>query len=158
VDGERPNLAGKSKNFESVVKLMRKKKDEPKKDDLKEIVDSLCTLDEASQWIEQHKEEYNLTEGLTTDTLKKACYQGRLKAVLKGRLYLTREQELREYLEKFDPKNKRERQPIKERTKQRRQAKAKTQQAPQEVIVSNETPTEPEPELISSASGQQTDL
>jgi|GEM_PF-2131408 len=96
-----------------------------KKDDLTEVVNSLMTISEASEWINIHREELALTRPINEDTLKKSCQKGRLKAVLKGRNYLTREQELREYLKNFDPKNKTERTPIKERAIKRRALKAK---------------------------------
>jgi len=95
-----------------------------KKIELSEVINSLMTLGEAQDWIEQHQEEFNLLKPISTDTLKKACLEGRLQAVLKGKLYLTRERELRDYLKRFDPKNKTERQPIKERAKRRREVKA----------------------------------
>lgn len=99
----------------------KKKSDKP---DLMEVVKSLMTLSEASDWITAHLEEYKLTKPINTDTLKKACLQGRLKAAQKGKIYLTREQELQDYLKKFDPKNKTERQPLQERAKKRREAKS----------------------------------
>ncbi len=99
----------------------------PKKKELSlsEVVASLMTLDEATEWIEAHKEEYGLARVPNTDTLKKACYHKRLNAVLKGRLYLTRETELREYIKQFDPKNKTESKPVTPRTLQRRATKEK---------------------------------
>jgi hypothetical protein len=99
-----------------------------KKEDLTEVVDSLFTLIEASQWIDQHKDEFNLVKAPNKDTLKKACHDNRLTAVLKGGLYLTREAEIRAYLKNFDPKNKTESRPLKERAlKRREQAAAKAQ-------------------------------
>lgn len=108
-----------------------------KKSDLQEVVNSLLTLNEASDWVGQHLEEYNLTKPINIDTLKKACLQGRLKAAHKGKFYLTREQELREYLGKFDPKNKTERQPLQERARKRREAKG------EQAAASSSQPAEP---------------
>jgi hypothetical protein len=109
-----------------------------KKDDLQEVIDTFMTMTEASQWIEEHKQEFDLTTGLTTDTLKKACHEGRLKAALKGRNFLTREPELREYLKTFDPKNKRERRPLQARALKKRESKA----------VTEATSPEPVPEVV----------
>jgi hypothetical protein len=103
-----------------------------KKNDLAEVVNSLMTLGEASQWIEQHREELGLAKPIPVDTLKKASGQGRLKAILKGQVFLTREAELREYLKKFDPKNKTERMPLKERAARKKSKEAE-----------GETPAEP---------------
>ncbi|HEX2912985.1 MAG TPA: helix-turn-helix domain-containing protein [Chloroflexia bacterium] len=96
---------------------MGRKKKEKK---LEEVAAGLLTMEEASQWINDHKEEFKQTRGISTGTLKKACYRGRLKAVLKGNTYLTREKELREYLEEFDPSNKRESRPLQPRATKRR--------------------------------------
>jgi hypothetical protein len=100
-----------------------------KKEDLAEIVGSLLTLIEASQWIDQHKDEFSLLKAPNKDTLKKACHDNRLTAVLKGGLYLTRETEIRTYLKNFDPKNKTESRPLKPRAQKKReqQAAAKAQ-------------------------------
>ncbi len=95
-----------------------------KKDDLEEVVSQLMTMTEASQWIEENKAEFGLTVGINTDTLKKASQTGRLKAILKSHIFLTREQELREYIKNFDPKNKRESRPLKARALSRRRTKA----------------------------------
>ena len=100
-----------------------------KRIELSEVISSLMTLGEAQDWIEQHQAEFKLLKPISTDTLKKACLEGRLEAVLKGKLYLTREQELRDYLQKFDPKNKTERLPIKERARRRREAKQEPAQS-----------------------------
>lgn len=96
--------------------MPRKKKDT----ELQELVATLFTVQEASEWSEAHKEEFGLSSGLNTETVKKACQHGRLKAVLKGRNFLTREQELRAYLQTFDPKNKREERPLKPRALKKR--------------------------------------
>jgi hypothetical protein len=98
-----------------------------KKDDLQEVVNSLYTLNEASDWIAQHNEEFNLRVVPNPDTLKKACKDGRLKAVIKGRTYLTREAEIRNYLKKFDPKNKTESRPLQPRARKRREVAATRQ-------------------------------
>lgn len=100
-----------------------------KKDDLQTVVDSLLTIEEACQWIEQHQDELGLSASVNRDTLKKACQSGRLKAVIKGHTFLTREEELREYLGKFDPKNKRGSRPLQPRAikKREQQMESKTE-------------------------------
>ncbi len=98
----------------------------PKKkpESLEDVVGKLLTLSEASEWIEEHKEEFGLAKAPNAETLKKSCYHKRLKAALKGQLYLTREQEVREYMKKYDPKNKSENRPLKPRALKKREAQA----------------------------------
>jgi hypothetical protein len=110
---------------------------------LQEVTASLLTLEEASQWIESHQAEFGLAKIPNTETLKKAAQFGRLKATLKGRLYLTREQELRDYLQHFDPKNKTESRPLKPRAIKRREAKVAARANPPQ----NEEATETAQEL-----------
>src|SRR5579859_3748155 len=88
---------------------------------LEQDVAKLFTMREAVAWIDSHKEEFKLARPPRQDTLKAACMDGRLKAVLKGDAYITRERELRDYLSHFDPKNKSLSRPVKSK---RRKGKA----------------------------------
>lgn len=91
----------------------------PKNITLEQYAARLLSLSEAVDWIGQNLEEFGLSRPPLRDTLKTAAQAGRLKAIRKGSIYVTRVEEIREYMRHYDPKNKTESRPVKRRAKRK---------------------------------------
>jgi predicted transcriptional regulator len=70
---------------------------------LAEQLKGIYDLEEAAEWANSHKEEFNLEKAPNAEVLKAAAQENRLAAVKKGKVWLTSEDELKVYLANFHP-------------------------------------------------------